>query len=558
METAIRWSPSSTTSEQRFLLADVNSRTIKICKVDYYNGKDFRYETLSTARKVPQFCAFDWSSKDEDVVAVGQWSGETTVLRIGDRPQALHLIIKHKRLCNAVAFNTAGLLATGLERVRNDFCLNVWNVGQRLLTSASPNLESDTSPGEPLRKLASSEAITSIKFFNSQPETLISGVKGACVRIYDLRDSIGNASLQFQTSCVHNIAIDSLDENYFASAGPPKDTTVQIWDRRWGPISTATHLGSSGVYQAQHCPILELKKAFDSPKNLVKPSIWSLRYCKGKRGCLGVLASTGDFKIFETEREYTSSYEDLKDREGSTVDRSLPYAQGIYVRRAHHIEYAYDDAERGRQENKRVVSFDFTNLAGSSGRPCAITLRVDQNIDIYELKGPPPALTLSPIGGLIASKKVNGFSSAVSPDAKVSPSSIVRAFNSHSDGKISDTLKAIRAQIVEGRQADQSQPVVSLRDSSKKRLGNGDRELSLSSREAHERLHDTGETNVNLALEDALSFFDITRRRCAEGYLFDCKKNAVIVTENPWLQEMWLWIDRRLLTCFVGSLAYSV
>lgn len=558
METAIRWSPSSTTSEQRFLLADVNSRTIRICKVDYYNGKDFRYETLSTARKVPQFRAFDWSSKDEEVVAVGQLSGETTVLRIGDRPQALHLIIKHQRLCNAVAFNSAGLLATGLERVRNDFCLNVWNVSQRLLTSASPNLESDTPPGEPLRKLASSEAITSIKFFNSQPETLISGVKGACVRIYDLRDSIGNASLQFQTSCVHNIAIDSLDENYFASAGPPKDTTVQIWDRRWGPISTATHLGSGGMYQAQHCPILELKKAFDSPKNLVKPSVWSLRYCKGQRGCLGVLASTGDFKIFETEREYTVGNEHLKGREEFAVERSLPYPQGIYIRRTHHIEYAYDDAERGRQENKRIVSFDFTNLAGSSGRPCAITLRGNQNIDIYELKGPPPALTLSPIGGLIASKTVNGFSSTISPDANVSPSTIVRAFNSHSDGRISDTLKAIRAQLAKARPADQSQPAATLRDCSKKRLGNADQERSLSSREAHERLYETRLITVNLGLEDALSFFDITRRRCAEGYLFDCKKNADIVTEDPWLQEMWLWIDRRLFTGCLGFLAYPI
>ncbi len=559
METAIRWSPSSTVSEQRFLLADVNGRTIKICKVDYYDGKELRYETVSTARKVPQFRAFDWSSKDEDVVAVGQWSGETTVLRIGDRPQALHLIIKHQRLCNAVAFNSAGLLATGLERVRNDFCLNVWDVSQRLLTGASPSLESDTPPGEPLRKLASSEAITSIKFFNSHPETLICGIKGACVRIYDLRDSTGNASSQFQTSCVHNIAIDSLDENYFASAGPSKDMTVQIWDRRWGPIPTATNLGSGGVYQAQHCPILELKKAFDSPKNLVTPSIWSLRYCKGQRGCLGVLASTGDFKIFETEREYTSGQEYSRGKGNFAVERPVPSAQRLYIKRAHNIEYAYDDTKRGRQENKRIVAFDFTNLAGYSGRPCAITLRGDQNIDIYELKGPLPTLTVSPLGGLVTSKVttskvVNGFSPTSSRGSGVSPTTIVRAFNSHSDGKISDTLRAFRAHISQARLTDQSPPVATIWDSRKERLGNLEQTLPLSSRDAHERLHEIRSSNKILGLEDALSFFDITRRRCAEGYLFDCKRNADIVTEDPWLQEMWLWIDRRSLLSFFATL----
>ena len=534
METAVRWSPSSSTSEQRFLLADVNGRTIKICKIDYYDGKELRSETISIARKVPQFRAFDWSSKDEAVVAVGQWSGETTVLRIGDRPQALHLIIKHQRLCNAVAFNSAGLLATGLERVRNDFCLNVWDVSQRLITNASPNLESDATPGEPLRKLASSEAITSIKFFNTQPEALVCGVKGACIRIYDLRDSIGNASLQFQTSCVHNIAIDPLDENYFASAGPPKDTTVQIWDRRWVPTPSAANLGSSGIYQAQHCPILELKKAFDSPKNLVTPSVWSLRYCKGKRGCLGALASTGDFKIFEMEREYVPSKENFKAEEDSAIGRSIHYPQRIYVRRTHHVEHAYDDTERGRQENKRIVSFDFTNLAGTCGRACAITLRGDQNIDIYELTGPPSALAVSPIGGLIASKVNSAFGSDVLDNSKVAPNNLVRAFNSHSDGSVSDTLKAIRAHTAQAKPAVRSQ---NMSEATVKR--------SLSSREAHERLHETRLMVGSSSFENALSLFDVTRRRSAEGYLFDCEKNADIVREDPWLKEMWLWIDRR-------------
>lgn len=109
--------------------------------------------------------------------------------------------VRNQRYCNAVAFSAHGLLAAGLDRVRNDFCLNIWDINQRLMlggpssssTSAGAGSTSFSSSfsnkgfAEPLRKLASSEPITSIKFFKDQPATLVTGVKGQFVRIYDLR-----------------------------------------------------------------------------------------------------------------------------------------------------------------------------------------------------------------------------------------------------------------------------------------------------------------------------------------------------------------------------------
>ena len=120
METAIRWSPSSTLSEQRFLVVDVNGRSFKRCKVEQYDGKNFQHSIQSTYSKVPPFRAFDWAPHDETLVAVGQWSGEVTVLRIDDTSSNVSLPAKHQRLCNAVAFSRIGLMAAGLERVRND------------------------------------------------------------------------------------------------------------------------------------------------------------------------------------------------------------------------------------------------------------------------------------------------------------------------------------------------------------------------------------------------------------------------------------------------------
>lgn len=191
MDTAIRWSPMSTTSEQRFLYIDVAGRSLKLCNVTSYDKSGLKYEVLSTNSKVPPFRAIDWSPVKEGLVAVGQSSGEATVLRIDDDSQDSFLLpIRNQRHCNAVAFNTEGLLATGLDKVRNDFCLNIWDLNQRLSMGTSRGFGADRHSVEPWRKLASSEPITSVKFFKDRPDTLVAGVKGQFVRLYDLRGMV--------------------------------------------------------------------------------------------------------------------------------------------------------------------------------------------------------------------------------------------------------------------------------------------------------------------------------------------------------------------------------
>jgi WD40 repeat protein len=197
MESAIRWSPSSTTAEQRFLSVDVTGKAFRLCKVTGHSASDktLRHEVLSTLIDVPSFRAFDWSTSNENLIAVGQSSGEATILRLdASAKESLSFPVRNQRYCNAVAFSTHGLVASGLDRVRNDFCLNIWDVNQRL----SPAGGTKGFP-EPLRKLASSEPITSIKFFRDQPDTLVTGVKGQFVRIYDLRGMFVQMNIRFST-----------------------------------------------------------------------------------------------------------------------------------------------------------------------------------------------------------------------------------------------------------------------------------------------------------------------------------------------------------------------
>jgi hypothetical protein len=187
METAIRWSPHSTQQNRRFLIIDVAANRLRLCEVneinkrlDNNNKEKVTYKQLCVRDKLPNYTAFDWSKTDERFVAIGSASGEAILVKLdADHPHDDYLHpfpIRHQRKCNSIAFSSKNFLATGLDRVRNDVCLNIYDV----------NIPNPSSP-EPYKKLASSEAISSIKFFSGQPDTLVAGVSRQCIRIYDLR-----------------------------------------------------------------------------------------------------------------------------------------------------------------------------------------------------------------------------------------------------------------------------------------------------------------------------------------------------------------------------------
>lgn len=552
METAIRWSESSTLSEQRFLIADVNGRSFRRCKVNDYDGTKLEHQTLSTYGKVPSFRAFDWAPHDERLVAAGQWSGEVAVLRIDDSVANIPLPAKHQRLCNAVAFSRTGFLAAGLERVRTDTSLNIWDINQRLPAVTSPGARSSKRFVEPYRKFAGSEAISSVKFFSASPEVLIAGTKGRGIRIYDLREDTGNPgshSLHFQTTCVHNIAIDPMDENYFACAGIPKDTTIQIWDLRHGSPYNATPLVSgSDLSTPAEGPVLEYKQVFSTadastkapvdPTGVMISSIWSLRYCKGKSGCLGALASNGEFKVFETKHEYTLPVNHYEPRPPPEYVVSNKNDRSILTKRIHHVELAWDHKREGRPEKERIVAFDFTNLAGSNGTPCAIVLRGDQSVGVVELNGAASALAVSPFGNIVVSKnKSSNWINDSTPEAHF-PRNTIQKLGPPKEGRMSSSLSSTQGK----HGSPMAREATDIATTSDRAAA---ARKPQSSRKSHEQLLESQSHGTQPGIEEALDFFTVARHRCVEGYLFDCGKNIEILRDDRWLQRLWGWIDRR-------------
>ncbi|KAJ5327069.1 uncharacterized protein N7506_010171 [Penicillium brevicompactum] len=518
MESAIRWSPTSSATEQRFLSVDVTRKSFRLCRVNGYDGKTLRHEVLSTLTNVPGFRAFDWSTSNENLIAVGQSSGEATILRLdGDAKEALSFPVRNQRYCNAVAFSTHGLVASGLDRVRNDFCLNIWDVNQRLSPAGG-------SKGftEPLRKLASSEPITSIKFFRDQPDTIVTGVKGQFIRIYDLREGPGNPSLQYSTRCVHNLAIDWLDENYIASCIPSNESTICVWDRRVGTRLTSPAVGSSAATaeSGQTTAALQLKNVFHS-----KASIWSLRFSKTNRGSLAALSSTGHFKHYELAKDY------LPEEYRSSIDETLGqgssrnYPESVYTKNVRDVCVPFDHPTRGCSLKDRVVSFDFLNL-NLTAQPSAIAL--DGN-------GTPQIITAQP-----PCAPVHLSSQSVLACGRSSNDSDVRSIHPLCDqiSPISDLIGNIRSRVCFSSQEH------SANSNGQLFVSRNLQPEPISSHEHRERTMALGSMGVPLTAKEALTLGAVNKSRCKEGYLFDETRNRKVVADDQALQDFWSWVER--------------
>lgn len=126
------------------------------------------------------------SNTSIDLIIIGASSGEALLLRPSDiNTAATPLPIKHQRSCNDVSFNSNGtLVAQGLDKVRNDFCLNIWDVNERMSHSRHT---SGHDVARPSRQLASGESIHSVKFTRDNPNTMLCGAALRYLRLYDLR-----------------------------------------------------------------------------------------------------------------------------------------------------------------------------------------------------------------------------------------------------------------------------------------------------------------------------------------------------------------------------------
>ncbi|RYN47272.1 hypothetical protein AA0114_g7817 [Alternaria tenuissima] len=510
MEAAIRWSPHSTRDNPRFLIIDVAGNRLRLCQIEEFSKSKVNYKQICIRDKLPNYTAFDWSKKDPSVVAVGSASGEATVVTLDpEKPDAEYIhsfSIRHQRKCNSIAFSAKNLLATGLDRVRNDVCLNIYDMNDSRVTAKD----------EPYKKLASSEAISSIKFFTGQPDMLVAGVSRQYVRIYDLRDSSTTGVAQFQTRQVHNIAIDPLDENYFLSAGTAGDPTVTVWDIRSVKQRVAANdTASSGA-------VLDFKPVVDNSQSA---SIWSLRYSGTKRGTFGVLANTGEFKIIELAQH---SHQPL---ETADTPFARAWASPYYTKASHHLRYPSYDKNHRQDDKERIVAYDFMTAGNPLSGQCALALHSNREVEVLKVPPPPPRLNISALEEIYKDRTC--IARPTSPYGTVAEDLI----------QVQNRALGEKYDIEYDHKTNLSSSVDRLS------LSNSQRSLPLlstkhPSHHMHKDLLDLAYPDFKVPLTDYLAVLQAPKRRVQEGYSLDCAKNKDIVHNDPWLVDVWTLIDR--------------
>ncbi|KAF4465457.1 hypothetical protein FALBO_7694 [Fusarium albosuccineum] len=602
----VKW--SSNPSYDNFIHINLQHRVVQVYEpTGHARAGRFDYKKLNRHDDFPPLTTYDWSPTNPGLLAVGTGSGIVNLLRIDDGSNAyVELGLKMSRTCQAVAFNTTGLLAVGLDRVRMDQCLHIWDVSR--LSSIDKNVSgfpSDaTNIADPRNRLEPSVSVSSIKFFEDSPETLVVGIKAQGLRIHDLRGKTLRNVVTFQTKCNNNLTIDYADQNYFASSALDHPG-VMIWDRRATARPVASHSYSQAVDE-DDLPwggALRLDRVIetDSDPFLAEGKyslVRSLRYCRDHRGLLAVLSRTGQLKVLNTDKETPSS--------SSSSSPEL-----LRVQKSYEMDVSYVETSR---KNDRIVAFDWVTLSSPVLRPRLLVLRANGNFEILEQpshtsdhlyklvpwqaphrgleEGAPyrsmmqfePSQAPNILGPLLieealsdvplfgpesaniradaeAALKSNTLSTVSIDDVGATKTPLPEAF--HDASTVAPKIRALRAFVRDEFQAPISTNGVKPRAGDTKIVQSETSEMSLASdslgscREIHDALLASLAEAEGLPRE-AQNVLDHTMLlRAKEKYLFDAVANRDIVADDPWVKYVWDWIATAEETADDGGLMLS-
>ncbi|ORY70125.1 WD repeat domain-containing protein [Pseudomassariella vexata] len=584
----IKWSPNATYDS--FLHINLQHRVVQIYEPTGHaqRGK-FDFQKLSKHDDFPPLTTYDWSPTIPGLVAVGTSNGVVNLLRVDDNlNHYLELKLRNPRVCQAVAFNTGNLLAVGLERVRNDQCLHIWDVNRIChMDSTTPGFPVDDSTLiEPIHRLEPSVAVSSVKFFEDNNQLLAVAIKNSGIRIYDLRDPHVPA-ITNQTKCNNNLAIDYADQNYFASSALDQPG-VMVWDRR-----AISRTSSSPVYldavDTDDLPwgaALRLDRAIDvqADRDEDKHSlIRSVRYCRDHRGLLAVLSRTGQLKIMDTHKEFTTP--DME-YQGSP--------ELLQVRRSYELDHSYDP-----KKSDRIVSFDWITLDSPVLTPRVVVLRANGAFDILEkpsytsehvykmvpwqppyrgdedgsnyhdfmqLEGPQysemmgsilieNALSDIPLFGEEKADIETIIEKALQPrspehacveDAEAITAPLPRLFTH--GATMADKLRGLRNYSKQHLKVSKSKAGYGQHHPSRKEIAPktegvaAGKAVTRSNRHSHEKLLSLSLDTKGFPKEAQLVLDHVALLRAKDKYLFDFAANRDIVSDDPWLRDMWDWI----------------
>ncbi|KAK0722884.1 hypothetical protein B0T26DRAFT_750228 [Lasiosphaeria miniovina] len=589
----IKWSPNA--AHDSFLHINLQHRIVEIYEPTGRARRGrFDYKKVAKHDDLPPLTTYDWSPSVLGLVAVGTSTGVVNLLRVDDSSNAyLELGLKISRTCHAVAFNTRGQLAVALDRVRSDNCLYVWDVNRlSTIDSAIRGFPSDIeSFSHPSERLEPSVSVSSVKFFEDNPNVLVAGIKSQGLRIHDLRDQAHGAVIQFPTKCCNNLAIDYADQNYFASSALDQPG-VMVWDRRaihrhdTSPAYTDA-LDKDGLPWGGALRLNQAVEMEADPDSADSKSscIRSLRFCRDHAGMLAVLSRTGQLRILSTRHEPKDDEPDSKPTDAKEDPAPIPIPvqnvpthvgdgpELLEIRRSYELDPLHADPSH---KMDKIVSFDWITLSSPVPQPRLLVLRANGALDVLEK----PSFTSEYPFNLNSWKlSYRGLEAGASYHAPMlfEPAYSHRIYGplltekaladvplfGPNKADIGDLVEeALASSITEEdlqpgeaarnanlpaafiQAASVAEKLGALRLTSREGSQNPDiSEDPPSQLERREQLL-TEIVDMSLLSNQAQATIDHTMLlRAKEGYRFNCEKNQQIVADDPWVRDVWAWIS---------------
>jgi hypothetical protein len=241
-----------------------------------------------------------------------------------------------------------------------------------------------------------------------------------------------------------------------------------------------------------------------------------------------VLSSAGELQFIATDKEYVEPSPE-NDIEGSP--------ELLEVRSTHDLAYPWFNEEFGYSSDNRIVSFDWVPTSAPSEQPRVIARRSSQRVEVILKPSHTPSLLLDLID--------------LPAKAKHSELGLLPTFADGTD--LTSALDGLRIAQAPDNTENQSTKPARLEllpipsDEQKPAPAKGLSKTSLnhipSSRERHELLLASMLTDANgdAVLPDRLNSVLLARIR--KGYLFNCFKNVSVLSDDPWLQDIWTWVQ---------------
>ena len=301
-----------------------------------------------------------------------------------------------------------------------------------------------------------------------------------------------NSSAQVATKNVNNIAIDPLDENYFASAGSTGDPSVTVWDKRWISQNGSGNGGGGAVFDFQ--PAVD---------NTAATTIWSLRYSGQQRGRLAMCSSRGELKVVDMV-EGRSSLLHASEYLPVNIYGGQPWTHNRYVSQTRSIERPFDSNPEA-DTNTKLIAFDWISADPQAVEQDVLALRPDRKIDILRVPRTIPQASVT------------------------ARHDMCLAF---------DELSILEPKTP--KEPNTAQPYKQQQDAED--FG----PLDYQGEAVH---NDTDDEKLackadSPQLASMLATSTLQRERCRRGYLWNCARNMEIVSGNWQLERLWEIVNR--------------